>query len=326
MLSGACGGPGAPAVPGTTAAPLSTRAGGGAAAPTATATGRCRAAQLTATAATLPGPVRSSILLVTFTNTDAHPCAAYGFPGLVLSGAVTPTVLRAAQPPQLVTVPAGASADVVVVVDRQTVSQACPSPTELRIVPPEETAQLTVRAARGSGPMDLPPECPGDRMTVYPVAQRPYAASASDSVAVASRRCRAVDLAAQVVPSAVGNGMGHLGLAVWLVNRSGTDCALHGQPVIVPDDGSGAAGNECGAVCPADADRILVLPAGAVLTAEGSTTNGAGDEGPCGVEHPPFYAVDVRIYLPDEPAPVVGPFGRALYCHGSMQVNPFTPS
>jgi hypothetical protein len=156
-------------------------------------------------------------------------------------------------------------------------------------------------------------------MVVQPLARRAYA---PDAAAPSLPHCRADNLSAQAFHGTAGNGMGHRGVEVWLINRSDQDCTVQGRPRVLPDDGTPAV-RTC-AACETAGDTALVVPAGAVLVATGRSVAGIGNESACGTEEP-VHARAVSVFLPDDPIPVSGPFGGNLYCHGLLQMNGFDP-
>jgi hypothetical protein len=285
---------------------------------------RCHTADLSAAAWVTSAHSRTNMLAVTLTNTGPRPCTAYGFAGLEFADAPAVTIDRAAVTPRLVLLAPEGKAEFLVSFTHPDTPQNwtdCPKPSGLRVIPPDETTQLSAAITPKSPGSDEMHVCAGDRLSVRAVTA---AAVSSQSAVIPPGLpdCPAQDLTASAFHSVNGDGMGHSGVQVWLANTSSTDCAIRGRPLVVPDDGSGTATPKCDDAC--TTDTVLALPAGAVVTANGRTTNGAGDQSPCGTEQP-LHATAVRVFLPNDTGVVTGPFGGALYCHGFMDVRDFSP-
>ncbi len=103
------------------------------------------------------------------TNTGSSPCTVYGYPGLQLvasSGAALPTTAQrdSAPPPALLTVQPGQTVWTtlhwtVVPADDEASSMCAPNPTVLRVIPPDETTQLSMA-------FDYGPVCQHGTITV----------------------------------------------------------------------------------------------------------------------------------------------------------------
>ncbi|MFI1919197.1 DUF4232 domain-containing protein [Nocardia sp. NPDC020380] len=295
--------------------------------PTVDPTTRCHTADLSATAQVTSSAGRTNMLAVILTNTGSRPCTAYGFPGLEFTGVPAVTIDRASAAPLLVLLAPRVEAEFLVTVTHpDTVRDAttCPQPSGLRIIPPDETSQLTVASSPQGGGADAMHVCAGDRMTVRALTS-PAVTWVGSALPEGMPDCRPKDLAATAFHSANGDGMGHVGVQVWVANTSGADCVIRGALNVVPDNGSGTAQPaQCAGTCTPAPDTVLALPAGAVIVANGSTTNGAGNESACGTETP-FDAKTIRVFLPDGHGVVTGPYGAALYCHGAFGLNDFQP-
>ncbi|MCX4091876.1 DUF4232 domain-containing protein [Nocardia sp. alder85J] len=293
-------------------------------APDAESESRCHTGELSAAVATSTSTGRTNALLVTVRNIGVRDCVATGFADVELSELPQVAIGRATMTPRPVPLSPGGAAEFVVRVEYSgDLVVGCPQPGAARVTLPGETTPLTAPVADGGGPADELHVCRGDRLVVQPLTRPAYTAGTGTDPAAVLPHCRADDFAAQAFHSMSGDGAGHRGVEVWLLNRSDQECAVHGPLRVRPDDGHSAAGPDCPA-CQPTPDAALVVPAGAVLAAGGRTVAGIGTESACGKEEP-VRAVAVVVYLPGDPAPVSGPFGGALYCHGSLQLSGFGP-
>ncbi|MQY30670.1 DUF4232 domain-containing protein [Nocardia aurantia] len=283
---------------------------------------RCHTGDLSAAVAATSSAGRSNALLVTVRNTGIRDCVATGFADVELSDLPQVAIGKAAVTPRPVALTPGGTAEFVVRVEYAgDAVLGCPEPGTARVTLPGETTPLTAAVADGGASADELHVCRGDRLVVHPLTRPAYAAGTEVDPAAVLPRCHAGDFTAQAFHSMSGDGAGHRGVQVWLINHSDRECALRGRLRVRPDDGNGGA--DCAGCQPAP-DIALVVPAGAVLAADGRAVTGTGIESPCGTDEP-MRAVGVAVFLPDDPAPVSGPFGTALYCHGSLQMNGFGP-
>ncbi|WP_019926244.1 DUF4232 domain-containing protein [Nocardia sp. BMG111209] len=283
---------------------------------------RCHTGDLSAEVATTSSTSRSNALLVTVHNTGIRDCVATGFADVELSELPQVAIGHAAVTPRPVALAPGGTAEFVVRVEYSGEAvMGCPQPGVARVTLPGETTPLTAAVTLGGEPADELHVCRGDRLVVHPLTRPAHAVGADVDPVADLPHCHADDFTAQAFHSMAGDGAGHRGVEVWLINHSDRECALRGRLRVRPDDGHGGA--DCPA-CQPGADLALAVPAGAVLAAGGRAVTGAGNESPCGTEEP-VRAVAVAVFLPDDPVPVSGPFGTALYCHGSLQMNGFGP-
>lgn len=263
--------------------------------------------------------------MIALTNISGRPCTVQGFLGLAFGDAPAVTIDQAPTPPQLVMVaPKGKAETLVQVTHPDGVLDVgeCKMPSALNIELPGETATLNALADAPHA-RDGVRVCANDHMTSRPMTA-PAVISPAAAIPAGILDCNPEALEAGAFHSLAGNGMGHVGEEVWLANVSTSDCVLRGTPTVVPDDGSGTAQPACGTNCVPSTDSVIAIPAGAVVGASGSAVNGAGNESPCGTEQP-LRATSVRVFLPHDGGIVTGPFGAALYCHGSLSVNDFKP-
>ncbi|MGW0061806.1 DUF4232 domain-containing protein [Streptosporangium sandarakinum] len=139
----------------------------------AAAPGRCRTGALSARVGRVDAGAGQRYAPLVFTNGSTRTCWVYGFPGLVTidrnGDALRTRPRRENVRPQRVTLRPGASAHfrmhwTEVPSGRETI---CPASARLMVIPPDETAYLTVPfSARvcDDGRIDLTPAAPGARL------------------------------------------------------------------------------------------------------------------------------------------------------------------
>ncbi|MFF0309455.1 DUF4232 domain-containing protein [Streptosporangium sp. NPDC004379] len=148
-------------------------AAGVAALPGTAAPGRCRTGALSARVGRVDAGAGQRYAPLVLTNRSSGTCRVYGFPGLVMidrgGDALRTRPRRENVRPQGVTLRPGASAHfrmhwTEVPSGRET---TCPAAARLMVIPPDETAYLTIPfTARvcGDGRIDLTPAAPGARL------------------------------------------------------------------------------------------------------------------------------------------------------------------